>query len=185
MLSWASSTVAQQQFSDSFIEQELSRVKTDPDNTVTIFVDAPIEYVYEFLLERLDLYTEDAATVSFDHSSATRENAFSIGSQRTTKMKNGGTLLQRFIVADQFSSYAYFTDISKSTLSVPLKYSLGYYEFQEISEARTKVTVAVVYQPSSRLLGFIVRRAFNAAFSRDFNHAAILMNELYQTQSRL
>ncbi|MFK7864129.1 MAG: hypothetical protein AB8B95_07900 [Pseudohongiellaceae bacterium] len=173
-----SSQMAAAQVEEKFIQQELERVGTDPENSVTILVDAPVEFVFKFLMERLDLYTEDAVSVSFDVK-GTGEISAAVGTERTTVMASGETLVQRFLQMDAYNSYAYFTDISKSTLSVPLKYSLAKYDFVSLSSNKTQVKISVVYQPSSRLTAFIVRRLFNSAFERDFNNAATMMSEIY------
>lgn len=169
---------AQTGYDDEFIQRELERVVTDPENSVTIDVDAPVDYVFEFLMERLDLYTEDAQTVSFDSDPELKPRA-RVGTERTTVMSDGGTLVQRFLEVEPASTYAYFTDISKSTLSVPLKYSLAKYQFSETGAEKSQVTISVVYEPSSRLTAFIVRRLFNSAFERDFKGAAAIMSQRY------
>ncbi|MFT4887196.1 MAG: hypothetical protein ACJA2Q_000187 [Pseudohongiellaceae bacterium] len=174
----ANAVNAQPSYDSVFIQAELERVVSDPENSVTISVDAPVDYVFRFLMERLDLYTNDAETITFDNSAGKGIKA--AGTERITTMKEGGTLVQRFLIMEPTSTYAYFTDISKSTLSVPLKYSLAKYEFTEIDVNKTAVKISVVYQPSSRLTGFIVRRLFNSAFERDFNNAARIMSERYQ-----
>ncbi|HAG72462.1 MAG TPA: hypothetical protein DCL66_09710 [Gammaproteobacteria bacterium] len=183
VLLWGASVVnAQSSYSDEFIQTELKRVVSDPENFVTISVDAPVNYVYRFLMERLDIYTKDAETVTFNTRDEGNIQA-SVGTERTTTMKKGGTLVQRFLIVEPPTTYAYFTDISKSTLSVPLKYSLAKYEFVEVGVKKTTVKISVVYEPSSRLTGFIVRRLFNSAFKRDFNNAAKIMNERYLKDS--
>lgn len=183
VLLWGASVVnAQSSYSDEFIQTELKRVVSDPENFVTISVDAPVNYVYRFLMERLDIYTKDAETVTFNARDEGNIQA-SVGTERTTTMKKGGTLVQRFLIVEPPTTYAYFTDISKSTLSVPLKYSLAKYEFVEVGVKKTTVKISVVYEPSSRLTGFIVRRLFNSAFKRDFNNAAKIMSERYLKDS--
>jgi uncharacterized membrane protein len=174
----ASAVNAQANYSNKFIQAELERVVSDPENSVTISVDAPADYVFKFLMERLDLYTKDAKTVTFDSERSAGIRA-SVGTERTTLMQEGGTLVQRFLIVEPSTTYAYFTDISKSTLSVPLKYSLAKYEFAEVGVTKTTVKISVVYEPSSRLTGFIVRRLFNSAFERNFNNAARIMGERY------
>jgi hypothetical protein len=179
ILLWGASVAnAQASYGDEFIQTELERVVSDPENSVTISVDAPVNYVYRFLMERLDLYAKDAETVTFNASGEDSIQA-SVGTERTTTMKKGGTLVQRFLIVEPPMTYAYFTDISKSTLSIPLKYSVAKYEFAEVGVKKTTVKISVVYEPSSRLTGFIVRRLFNSAFERDFNNAAKIMSERY------
>lgn len=172
---------AQASYSNAFIQAELERAASDPENSVTISVDAPADYVFRFLMERLDLYTKDAETITFSTNDGEDFKA-SVGTERTTVMKEGGTLVQRFLIVEPTFTYAYFTDINKSTLSVPLKYSLAKYEFTEIEPNKTMVKISVVYEPSSRLTAFIVRRLFNSAFERDFNNAAKIMNERFQEE---
>lgn len=176
---WASAANAQDSYDSEFIQAELERAERNPEKSVTISVDAPADYVFRFLMERLDLYTKDAETITFNTGTRNSIQA-SVGTERTTTMKEGGTLVQRFLIMEPSSTYAYFTDISKSTLSVPLKYSLAKYVFSQRDANTTTVKISVVYQPTSRLTGFIVRRLFNSAFERDFKNAAKIMSERYQ-----
>ncbi len=62
---WVANVVnAQASYDSVFIAAELERVVSDPENSVTISVDAPVDYVFRFLMERLDLYTKDAETIT-------------------------------------------------------------------------------------------------------------------------
>ena len=70
--------------------------------------------------------------------------------------------------------------MEESTLQAPLNYSLARYEFSEPDEGKTLVRVSVVYEPSSRLLAFFVRRVFNSALRKDFQRAREIIESNYQ-----
>ena len=95
-------------------------------------------------------------------------------------MEDNDFLIQRFLQFDPPFSYAYLTDMEESTLQAPLNYSLARYEFSEPDEGKTLVHVSVVYEPSSRLLAFFVRRVFNSALRKDFQRAREIIESNYQ-----
>jgi len=93
-------------------------------------------------------------------------------------MDDGRRLVQRIIIFEPPNRFAYFTDMSLSTVNVPIDYSIGHYAFTETSQGKTAATVAVAYKPSSRLTAFLVRLGFNRALSRDFEKAQAYLNSL-------
>ncbi len=163
---------------NGLIEQELARARSDPDNRTAIRVEQPIALVFDALLTRLAEYTEDVASVEFDHSSSEPIGVLGVGSQRITTMTDGKILVQRIILFEAPRRYAYFTDMSLSTVSVPIEYSIGYYNFSEQAEGIVEATVSVAYEPSSRLTAFLVRMGFNRALVRDFEKAQAYLNGL-------
>ncbi len=70
--------------------------------------------------------------------------------------------------------------MDRSTVSLPLNYSIARYELTELTDSSTALRVSLVYQPSSRLLAFIVRRAFRSALQNEFERAV----EVIETQWR-
>ena len=96
-------------------------------------------------------------------------------------MENDTYLIQRFLQFQRDIGYAYFTDMDKSTLEAPLNYSLSRYEFSETKEGQTIVRISVVYQSSSRLLAYFVRRAFSSSLRRDFERAAATIELITKT----
>lgn len=165
-------------YDDQFIYNELERARSDPDNSTMLVVTQPIEVVFDALLIRLAEYSENIVSISFDHSAAQRAGALGVGSERITTMDDGSRLVQRIIVFEPPSTFAYFTDMTKSTVSVPIDYSIGYYEFSKQQDGRVNAVVSVVYKPSSRLTAFLVRLGFNRALSRDFQKAEEYLNSL-------
>ncbi len=161
-----------------FIEAEVSRAKSEPDNSTSIRVEQPLALVFDALLSRLAEYTEDITSIDFDHSLAETPGVLGIGSRRITTMVDGKTLVQRIVLFEPPLRFAYFTDMSLSTVRVPIDYSIGYYTFTEQSDDSVVATVSVTYKPSSRLTAFLVRIGFNRALVKDFEKAETYLNSL-------
>jgi hypothetical protein len=145
---------------------------------VEIIVAQPIDVVFDALLSRLAEYSESISDISFDNSNSQNSEAVGVGSQRITTMDDGKRLVQRIIIFEPPNTFAYFTDMAKSTVSVPIGYSIGYYQFSELQDETVKAEVSVAYKPSSRLTAFLVRLGFNRALSRDFKKAEEYLNSL-------
>jgi hypothetical protein len=173
------SPAGSQTIPDGLIIQELERAQTEPDSATEVVIDAPIDYVFTFLTTRLHDYVADATAVEFDHSGSPRSDQLGKGSIRTATMQNGELLVQRFLLMDPPREFAYHTDMQRSTLEAPLQYSVGRYRLTELNERQTRLHVAVTYRPTSRLFGFIVRRAFSSALRRDFERAAGIISSAY------
>ena len=176
-------TFSAQEISLELIEQELTRTQVDPDQSIEISVNAPLSYVFDFLSLRLNEYVEGARAVEFNHSNSEASDRLDIGSIRKLTMENDTYLIQRFLQFQRDIGYDYFTDMDKSTLEAPLNYSLSRYEFSETTEGQTIVRISVVYQSSSRLLAYFVRRAFSSSLRRDFERAAATIEFNYQNNS--
>ena len=173
-----SQLLAASEYADAFIDAELERAISDPDNSTALDVDQPIEIVFDALLTRLAEYSEDITEIGFDHSEARVPGEPGVGSLRTTSMTDGTRLVQRIILFDPPQRFAYFTDMSLSTVRVPIDYSIGYYSFSEQRDGRVGARVSVTYEPSSRLTAFLVRLGFSRALSRDFRRAEEFLNTL-------
>jgi len=170
-----STLFAAETLNEAFIAQELQRTQSAPDSVASVSIAAPIDFVFEFLVRRPDDYTADAVGVAFDHAGSDTPGELGRGSVRTISMNNGETLFQRFLMLNPPAMYVYLTDMAKSTVSLPLNYSIARYELSEMADGSTMLQVALVYEPSSRLLAFFVRRAFRSALQRDFEQAAELI----------
>ncbi len=166
----------QQPFSESFAAAEMRRALLDPDTKVSIRVVASQQAVFDALLKQVDQYSEDAVAVTFDHSGSNTTNNIGVGSIRITEMKNGNLLYQRIIHFDEPNSFAYYTDMTLSTVGVPLNYTVGHYSVSRNNENSVDATVSVAYEPSSRLTGFAIRRLFNRAVRQDFAKAEAYLN---------
>ena len=174
---------AAERLSDVFTAQELQRTRSAPDSVTSVTITAPINFVFEFLVRRPNDYTVDAVNVAFDHSGSVSAGVLDRGSVRTISMSNGEILVQRFLIVDRPGEYAYLTDMEKSSVSAPLNYSIARYELSEEAEGITELRVSLVYEPSSRLLAFFVRRAFRSALQRDFERAAELIEAQWKLNS--
>jgi len=175
----SSVSLAAEEFTAAFIQSELQRAQEEPDSKVTFEINAPISFVYDFLVNRLDDYVTDAASIEFDHQDSRTTNAIDAGSQRQILMNNGDTLIQRFLSYKPPNQFAYFVDMEQSTVSAPLSYSISHYQLTQLGNDRTTLTVGAVFQSSSRILGYFVRRGFNNAFTNDFEKAKFAIENSY------
>ena len=99
-------TKANSDLSPEFISAEMLRVKTNPDYKMSINIDAPIQEVFDFLLTRVDAYSPDAQSVSFDHYNSQKPWSLGEGSERITMMKGNKSLVQRLIKIDAPASHS-------------------------------------------------------------------------------
>ena len=129
-----------QEIDSKIIEQELSRVEVNPDQSIEISINAPVRYVFDFLSKRLNEYVEGASAVEFNHSDSEVMGELNIGSIRKLKMENNDFLVQRFLQFKPPYHYAYFTDMEKSTVEAPLNYSLARYKFTAVSYTHLEPT---------------------------------------------
>ena len=166
------------EFSDSFIREQFEKAKSDPDNRVLLDIDQSIEMVFQALLAELPDYSDDIISTLFDNSNSLRRDELDIGSRRISTMENEDMLIQKIILFDPPNSFAYFTEMSESTVNVPIDYSIGLYQLTEQANGRTAVTVSAVFRPSSRLTAFLVRFAFNRAFEQDFKNTEEYLNSI-------
>ena len=173
-------TVAGQEITESFIVDELARTQSDPDSEISLAIHAPRDFVFDFLTRRVHEYVSDARGVEFDHDNSAQEGQLGVGSERRIFMESDEFLLQRFLLVEPQNSFAYYVDMEHSTFSAPLAYSISRYKLSETSPEITQLDIAVVYQSSTRLLAYFVRRGFNNALERDFSTAVAIIEADYQ-----
>ena len=166
------------EFSDSFIREQFEKAKSDPNNRVLLDIDQSIEMVFQALLAELPDYSGDIISTLFDNSNSLRRDELDIGSRRISTMENEDILIQKIILFDPPNSFAYFTEMSESTVNAPIDYSIGLYQLTEQANGRTAVKVSAVFRPSSRLTAFLVRFAFNRAFEQDFKNTEEYLNSI-------
>ena len=169
-------------YDSQFVRAELERARINPDDSTTLSVAQPIEIVFDALLTRLAEYSEDIAGISFDHGGAENTGELGVGSLRITTMDDGTRIVQRIIAFDPPREFAYFTDMSLSSVRAPIDYSIGHYSFTEQQDRRVEALVSVAYRPGSRLTAFLVRLGFSRALSRDFRKAEDYLNTLILEQ---
>ena len=168
------------EFSDSFIREQFEKAKSEPNNRVLLDIDQPIEVVFQALLAELPNYSDDVVSTLFDNSNSLSRNELDVGSRRISTMENEDILVQKIILFDPPNSFAYFTQMSESTVNAPIDYSIGHYQLTEQANGRTAVQVSAVFRPSSRLTAFLVRFAFNRAFEQDFKNAEEYLNSIFR-----
>jgi len=178
-LLWQTSVSTAQEVSQQFIEDELTRTQVDPDSEIVLTIDASREFVFNFLTRHVHEYVAEARSIDFDHSNSNETDELAAGSVRTITLDNGETLLQRFLHFDPPHSYAYFVDMDRSTIDVPLEYSISRYELSEIDAGTTQLRTAAVYRSSTRLLAYFVRRGFNNAIQDEFSAAVTMIESEY------
>lgn len=74
-------------FSSEFVNSEMQRVKTNPEYKMSINVNVSRQEAFDFLLVRVDAYSSDAKSVSFDHSNSTNPEALGEDSERAIMKK--------------------------------------------------------------------------------------------------
>ena len=158
-----------------FPVSELERVRTDPDIAVTVDIDAPRAFVFTFLSSHPDDYIPDAVSVEFDHADSQTTGTLDTGSERILTLEDDGFLVQRFLEYDLPAGFTYLTDSERSTVSVPMRYAITRYTLTALNDGRTRLEVAVVYEPDSRFLAFFISRAFRSALNRDLQQAAAII----------
>jgi len=163
-------------YDEQFIAAQLERARTDPDHRISIEVNQPIEVVFDVLLNRLADYSDDVASIRFTDADPAMQSSPGIGTERITTLENGKQLIQRLLVFDAPHRFAYFTDMNKSTASVPIRYSIGHYQLDDLGNGKTRAQISVAYAPSSRLTAPFVRLAFQRALERDFANAERFLN---------
>ena len=166
------------EFDDSFIEEQLELLKNEPSNRVVLDIDLPIEEVFSALLSGLPNYSDDVIELRFDNSQSLKKDSIGVGSRRFSTMDNEGILVQKIVAYDPPNTFSYFTEMSRSTVSIPIDFSLGHYELSVQADGRTRAEVSALYKASSRLTGFLVRLLFNRAFEQDFKKAEAYLNSL-------
>ena len=164
------------EFGDSFIGEQLEKAKNLPNNRIVFQVDQAIDSVFRALLSELPNYSDEVLGLTFDNSESLTPGEVNLGSRRISVMRDENKLVQKIIEFDPPNSFAYFTEMSQSTVNAPLDYSVGYYRFSRQSEDRTTIEVSAVYEASSRLTGFLVRLGFRRAFNKDFKKAEEYLN---------
>ena len=165
----------------SVIATELDRTFNDPDSEVIIDIDAPRDFVFDFLINHVDEFADNADSLDFDNSGARVPGALGIGSERIITLTEGETLLQRFLMFDPPVGYAYHVDMARSTVDIPLEYSISRYQLSEMDAGSTRLEVSVVYESNARLLGFIIRRAVKSTLRREFEKAASIIEAEYKS----
>lgn len=84
----------------------------------------------------VDRYTDDIASVSFDHKASQSPDSLGLGSERLALFKDGKPLVQRIVALSKPDSFAYFTDMNKSKVSVPIQYSVAHYALKKQKTGR-------------------------------------------------
>jgi hypothetical protein len=159
---------------EDLINSELQRATTDPDSAVTFTVDRSPDEVFDFLINRLAEYSEEVVSASLDHSkSSTGELA--MGSDRIVNLTDGSMLVHHFLQVQRPESFAYITDMSRSTADIPIDYSIVHYDLQDAGNGQTTLKVAATYKSRSSLLSMFVRMAFDSALEADFGKAQELL----------
>ena len=130
--------------------------------------DRPADEVFEFLLTRVDEYSESVVAVAFDHSSSTTPGSFGVGSVRICTFDNGKVLREPLTVYEPHRYYAYTVDSENSTFSIPLRDVLLFYSFEERGTDGTLVTVRAHHTPKIWLATPVITGAFNRDVAKTF-----------------
>ena len=123
------------------------------------------------LLTRVDLFDPTIEEVRFDHSQSTTPGEMGVGSRRICIFTDGRELVEPLLVYDPPRAYAYTVDADASTMTLPVREIVLFYEFQEDGDG-TLVTVHAFYDPSIPGTGPVIEPVLTGTLRRTFQTAA-------------
>lgn len=133
---------------------------------VTMQFDHPVSEVFDFLLQQVDVYSDDIMAVSFDNDASVVPGNIAIGSVRICSLTNGMKLVEPIVAYSEDRYYAYTTNAERSTMKIPIRDVVLFYTFEEKGPSSTLVTVRAHYTPDVFLQ---VRPFVNALFKRNID----------------
>lgn len=146
-------------------EIDISTLTASPQRKVVMMqFDRPLPEVFEFLLQQVDVYSDDIMDVEFDNAESATPDTIGQGSVRICTMKKGKKLYEPLVVYKQNEYYAYTTDPKRSTMKLPIRDVLLFYTFEEKGENTTLVTVRAHFMPDVFLP---MRPVVNTVFNRN------------------
>jgi len=141
------------------------------------FDDAPLE-VIENLLTRVDLFDPTIAEVRFDHSQSVTPGEMGVGSRRICIFTDGRRLVEPLLVYDPPRAYAYTVDSEASTISLPVREIVLFYEFRK-GDHGTLVTVHAFFDPSIPGTGPVIEPVLTGTLRRTFQTAVDVFGGAY------
>lgn len=143
------STMSAYDVRNSFVgDVDISTLTDSPLRKVVMMqIDRPVDEVFDFLLQEVDVYSDDIMAVAFDNDSSVVPGQIGLGSVRICTMTNGKRLVEPLVAFSQNRYYAYTTDPERSTMKLPIRDVVLFYTFERKAPASTLVTVRAHYTP--------------------------------------
>ena len=136
--------------------------------TVRMHFDRPQEDTFTYLLTEVDLYDDSIVEVTFDHSESETPGEFGVGSARICTFDDGKTLYEPILVYEPYEYYAYTTDPERSTMSIPVRDVVMFYQFEGQRDGTTLATVRAHYTPTIWIASPVIRSVFNRTVVKTF-----------------
>ena len=141
------------------------------------FEGAPSEVIPN-LLTRVDLFDPTIAEVRFDHSQSATPGEMGVGSRRICIFTDGRELVEPLLVYDPPRAYAYTVDADASTMTLPVREIVLFYEFKEDGDG-TLVTIHAFYDPSIPGTGPVIEPVLTGTLRRTFQTAVQVFGGAY------
>ncbi|MEL6934797.1 MAG: SRPBCC family protein [Pseudomonadota bacterium] len=141
------------------------------------FEGAPSDVIPN-LLTRVDLFDPTIAEVRFDHSQSATRGEMGVGSRRICIFTDGRQLVEPLLVYDPPRAYAYTVDADASTMALPVREIVLFYEFKEDGDG-TLVTIHGFYDPSIPGTGPVIEPVLTGTLRRTFQTAAQVFGGAY------
>ena len=137
---------------------------------VEVRFEGPSSEVIPNLLTRVDLFDPTIEAVRFDHSQSDSPGEMGVGSRRICVFTDGRELVEPLLVYDPPRAYAYTVDADASTMALPVREIVLFYEFQEDGDG-TVVTVHAFYDPKIPGTGPVIEPVLTGTLRRTFQTA--------------
>ena len=133
------------------------------------FDGAPLDVIAK-LLTRVDLFDPTIQQVRFDHSQSVTPGAMGVGSRRICVFTDGRELVEPLIVYAPPRAYAYTVDADDSTMALPVREIVLFYEFADDGSG-TLVTIHAFYDPKIPGTGPVIEPVLTGTLRRTFQTA--------------
>ncbi|MEO0568085.1 MAG: SRPBCC family protein [Pseudomonadota bacterium] len=130
------------------------------------------------LLTQVDLFDPTIEEVRFDHSQSATPGEMGVGSRRICIFTDGRELVEPLLVYDPPRAYAYTVDAEASTMALPVREIVLFYEFEEDADG-TLVTIHAFYDPSISGTGPVIEPVLTGTLRRTFQSATEVFGGAY------
>ena len=146
--------------------------------------DASPSEILPQLLTRVDLYDSTVVEVHFDHSLSETPGQINIGSRRICVFADGRELVEPLVVYDPPHAYGYTVDAEVSTLPLPVRTIVLLYDFTEVQDGGTALTVRAFYDPLVSGTEDIIEPVLTGTLRRTFQTAVEVLGGAYLGDQR-
>ncbi|MEL6492332.1 MAG: hypothetical protein AAFQ95_20450 [Cyanobacteria bacterium J06621_3] len=179
-------------FSDTVVvhAQERQPVDATMHTEVTLrrmiemrFDASPAEILPQ-LLTRVDRYDSTVVEVRFDHALSKTPGQMDVGSRRICVFADGRELVDPLVVYDPPHAYGYTVDAEVSTLPLPVRTIVLLYDFTEVRDGGTALTVRAFYDPLVPGTEDIIEPVLTGTLRRTFQTAVEVFGGAYLGDQR-